>query len=442
VTIATREATSARERVEAALAAIERTQPLTNAFTVILSENALVEADALDRAASDPRGPLHGLPIVVKDVFDVAGLPTTGGCGAYLDRVARVDAAAVSALRAAGAIVVAKANQHELGAGATGLVSCHGPVAHPLDPARIVGGSSSGSAVAVASGAVPLALGTDTGGSIRMPASFCGITGLRPTPGRVDLTGALPMSPGYDTAGPMARDARGCAAAFSVLAGTPNAAAIGDPVGLRVGLPRRYFELVHPEVHDAVETAATILASLGAHVDWIDEPDIDEDFTGFRHVWADLAHHHRGLWDNDEVSDDVAALIETGRSLTGVDYACSRAHAEDMRRRMHRVLRNVDVLLTPATPYPAPRATDEEVTVTGGSLDVHSGGPSRLTIPVNEAGLPAVAFPVGASVDGLPLGAQLIGHPNHDEQLLDIVARYQDETGDTPTTKPVNRSTS
>jgi aspartyl-tRNA(Asn)/glutamyl-tRNA(Gln) amidotransferase subunit A len=427
---------SCRERIAAALDAIERLQPSVNAFTSVRAEEAQREAELLD-GGSD-RGPLHGTPVVVKDLFDVAGLPTTGGCGAYRDRVAAGDAAVVAALRASGAVVVAKTNQHELGAGATGLVSCFGPVANPWNRECIAGGSSSGSAAAVAAGVVPLAIGSDTGGSIRIPASFCGITGLRPTPARISLAGAQAMSPGYDTAGPMALTARECAAAFAVLADrSPLARPSGDPVaGLRVGLPRRYFELVHEETRRAVEAAAAELEALGASVDWLDGPELDPEFRGFLHVWADVAQHHRDAWDDELVDPEVAALIERGRRMTALEYAASRAHADGVRQQFADALRRVDVLLTPATPYPAPGASQERVAVEHGELDVREGAPSRLTVPVNEAGLPAVAFPVGASRDGLPIGAQLIGGPYRDEHLLAVVAAFQDATSDRVALRP------
>lgn len=421
--------TSCLERIEATLAAIEKSQPRLNAVSVTLEEQALAEAALLDR---DPRryesAPLRGVPVIVKELFNVKDTATTGGCAAYRTRIAPEDADAVAALRRAGAVIVAKANQHELGAGATGLVSCFGPVRNPWDPERIAGGSSSGCAAAVAAGIVPLALGSDTGGSIRMPASFCGVTGLRPTPGRVSLRGALAMSPGYDTAGPLAGTARDCALLFAALTGTPVRVPSRErPLRrLRVGLPEPYFGLVHPETHRGVEEAGAVLRSLGASVDRIDGPGIDETFEGFLHVWADVAHTHRGLWDDRRVSAEVRALIDLGRRITGLDYSGSRLRALRMRDEFDRAFVKVDVLLTPSTPYPAPRADDEEVGVLGGVVDVHRGGPSRLTVPVNEAGLPAVAFPVGTSTDGMPLGAQLVGRPFADELLLDVVTRYQE----------------
>jgi aspartyl-tRNA(Asn)/glutamyl-tRNA(Gln) amidotransferase subunit A len=428
VTLVTDAEASCRDRVESALAAIEDAQRRYNAFTAIRADHALDEADTLDGLDRDlPRGPLHGVPVVVKDLFDVAGLATTGGCAAYARRVAARDAAVVTALRTAGAIIVAKANQHELGAGATGLVSCFGPVANPLDPRRITGGSSSGSAAAVAAGAVPLAVGSDTGGSIRIPASFCGVTGLRPTPGQISLIGAQPMSPGYDTAGPMARTARDCATAFAALAHRPTTpTSEASLAGLRVGLPEPYFQHLHPDTRTAVEDAARGFEALGATVEWSPRPGLDPDFDGFRHVWADVAHHHRQLWDNAAVSDEVATLIELGRRTTGLDYAASRVAAERVRVQFADAFEHLDVLLTATTPYPAPRADEEVVAVAGGMIDVRRGGPSRLTVPVNEAGVPAIAFPVGTTMGGLPLGAQLIGPPFSDERLLEIVAAYQE----------------
>jgi Asp-tRNA(Asn)/Glu-tRNA(Gln) amidotransferase A subunit family amidase len=419
---------SAVARVEASLLAIDETQPRLNAFTSVLADDALARARELD--GREPVGPLHGLPVVIKDLFDVAGAPTTGGCAAYEGRVATEDSDVVAALRAAGAVVVAKTNQHELGAGATGLVSAYGPVWNPCAEGRIAGGSSSGSAAAVAAGVVTLAIGSDTGGSIRMPSSFCGITGLKPTHGRVSLRGAMPMSPGYDTGGPMAKTAAQCAMAFRVLTAgglVPSRPARGV-AGLRIGLPAPFFQSLHRETRAATEAAALTLEKLGAVVEPLDGPGIDEGWQGFHHVWADLAHLHAGIVGDERISPDVTSLINVGLRLSGVGYAASMARARAIRQDFELAFRRVDALLAPCTPYPAPRATDDEVPVEGGVLDVHRGSPSRLTVPVNEAGLPAVAFPVGRSSDGLPIGAQLIGSPYDEETLLAVVEAFQAAT--------------
>jgi Asp-tRNA(Asn)/Glu-tRNA(Gln) amidotransferase A subunit family amidase len=415
-------------RVEASLQAIDEAQPRLNAFTSVLADEALARARELDGLG--PVGPLHGMPVVVKDLFDVAGVPTTGACGAYEGRVATEDSDVVAALRAAGAVIVAKTNQHELGGGATGLVSAYGPVWNPWGQGRIAGGSSSGSAAAVAAGVVTLAIGSDTGGSIRIPSSFCGITGLKPTHGRVSLRGAMPMSPGYDTAGPMAETATQCAVAFRVLSAgglVPSRPARGVE-GLRIGLPAPFFQSLHPETRAATEAAAVTLEKLGAVVEPLDGPGIDEGWRGFHHVWADLAHLHRSIVGDDRISPDLASLIDFGLRLSGTGYAASMARARAMREDFEATLRLVDALLAPCTPYPAPRATDDEVPVQGGVLDVHRGAPSRLTVPVNEAGLPSVAFPVGRSAEGLPIGAQLIGAPYDEETLLAVVGAFQAAT--------------
>jgi Asp-tRNA(Asn)/Glu-tRNA(Gln) amidotransferase A subunit family amidase len=422
---------SCRERIEAAIRAVEEAQRRFNAVTSLRAERALDEATFLDkRDRGRPRGALHGVPVVVKDLFDVADLPTTGGCAAYAGLRAETSSDVVEALRAAGAVVIAKANQHEMGAGATGLVSSFGPVVNPVDPDRIPGGSSSGSAAVIAAGAVPVAIGSDTGGSIRIPASFCGITGLRPTPGRISLAGTQPMSPGYDTAGPMALTARECATVLGALTrvGRPRPAdgSAYGVAGIRIGMPEPYFGLLHPDVRRAVEAAGAVFEAMGAVVEWAPGPDVDDDYAGFRHVWADVAHHHRELWDNDKVSPEVARLIAHGRAMSGLDYAASCAAAERVRNQFARALDSFDVLLTPTTPYPAPRVDETAVVVIGGELDVHRGAPSRLTLPVNEARLPAVTFPVGTSEDGLPLGAQVIGPPFSDERLLAVVAAFQE----------------
>lgn len=417
------------DRVEAALSAVDEVQRRFNAFTSVLSDAARARARELEREA--PEGVLHGVPVVVKDLFDVAGATTTGACAAYDGRVATSDSDVVAALKAAGAVVVAKANQHELGAGATGLVSAIGPAWNPWGERRIPGGSSSGSAVAVAAGAVSVAIGSDTGGSIRMPSSFCGITGLKPTHGRISLRGAMPMSPGYDTAGPMARTAVDCALAFRALTSAPVVPTRpARPVlGLRIGLPAPFFARVHSETRTAVEQAGQTFEQLGADVEPLDRPGLDEGWVGFRHVWADVAYLHAAIVGDKRISPEVAALIDAGVRLTGTEYAASMARAQAIRADFEDGLRRVDAFLVPCTPYPAPRADDKDVPVEGGTLDVHQGSPSRLTVPVNEAGVPAVAFPVGLSSEGLPIGAQLIGRPYDEETLLGAVGAYQTATG-------------
>lgn len=417
--------------VDIALDAIERAQPTLNACTHVLADSARRTARRLERSPA-PRGPLHGVPVAVKELFDVRGAPTTGCSDAYSGRVATADAALVAALRRAGAIIVAKTNQHELACGATGLVSSFGPARNPWDTECLAGGSSGGSAVAVASRVVPLGFGTDTGGSLRIPASFCGVTALKPTHGAVNLRGTMPVSPALDTVGPIATTVTDCAVAFGVIRSATcpvmPAASVMCLSGLRVGLPASFFSKVHAETKTAVERAAYVLEQLGAAVEEVDGPELDEDGRGFAFVWGDFADAHRAVWEDPRLHPEVAALLDQGRAMSPSARRRSSERAGQIRATFRRALRRVDHLLCPTTPYAAPPATAEAVAVGSELLDVRRGGPSRLTLPVNLAGLPSLAFPVGFSAQGRPLGAQLIGPPWSEASLLTVGTMYQEAT--------------
>jgi aspartyl-tRNA(Asn)/glutamyl-tRNA(Gln) amidotransferase subunit A len=421
------------ELTRAAIERCERVQPALNAFTTILAERAL------EKAAAPPPGPLHGVPVAVKDLYDLEGAATTGCCAAYAGRIASQSSAVVEALEAAGAVIVAKTNQHELACGATTQVSSAGPCFNPWGERRIPGGSSGGSGAAVAAGAVSMAMGSDTGGSIRIPSSFCGVTGLKPTHGAVSLRGAMPMCPSLDTAGPLAVGAEDCALVHRVLAGYDDAypwsrtGAAAEPVtalgGVTIARPRSFFDLVHPETHAAVDAAAKTFESLGAHVEEIEGPDLDRTVRAFLFCLSEVAHCYRDLWDSDEISPELAQFIAMGRQLTAADAFGGREDSIEAKRDFDRALRGADALLAPCTAFPAPAATEREVALENGrTLDVHGGGPARLTLPVNVVGLPAMAFPVGFSADGMPIGAQLVGPEWSELRLCSIVAAYQRAT--------------
>jgi aspartyl-tRNA(Asn)/glutamyl-tRNA(Gln) amidotransferase subunit A len=424
---------SSEELVGDALDALERVQPSTNAFTHVLAHNALA-------AARSPRpGPLSGVPVAVKELYDIAGIPTTGCCAAYANRIARADSAVVEALRAAGAIIVAKTNQHELACGATTQVSSFGPAFNPWKTGHIPGGSSGGSGAAVAAGVVAMAMGSDTGGSIRIPSSFCGVTGLKPTLGAVSLRGAMPMSPSFDTAGPLAVSAEDCLLVHRVIAGfdpdDPNSRD-GRPLDrpetverLRVAVPRSFLSPIHKETKAAVEDAARILESLGVIVDEIEGPSVEAAWAAAGPLLvAEVADRYRDLWDDDRVSEEIKGFIDFGRSMSGADVAGSAHAMRQVRRDFEWALTAADALLAPCTAFPAPHADTQVLELEGGTLDVHQSGAARCTLPVNAAGLPALAFPVGFSSDGLPLGAQLIGRPWSEEVLCALGAAYQEST--------------
>ena len=408
---------SAPEVAEEALRAAEEWQPRTNAFSQIRPEATLAEAGEvqgrLDRG-EDP-GPLAGVPVAVKDLFDVAGWETTGCCRAFAGRVATRDAEAVRRLRAAGAVVVGKTNQHELAAGATNLISASGPTRNPRDPGRITGGSSGGSAAAVAAGVVPLALGSDTGGSVRIPASFCGVVGLKPTTGVVPLDGAMPLAPSLDTAGPLTGDAGDCALVLSVLAGRE-----ADP-GAEVErcrvlvLEGDYGRTADEAALEAVEVTAGALTAAGAIVDRGELRGVEDAPEVWELVaWPEFVAAYPELEASD-VHPRTEEILRFGRRhLDGLPDARRRMDA--VRAAFDRGLADAEVLLLPTTPFPAPRLEERIVQAAGIGLDLRRGAPSILTRPVNLSGLPAVSVPVEAGT--LPIGVQLVGRRDEEALLL------------------------
>ncbi|HXF35756.1 MAG TPA: amidase [Actinomycetota bacterium] len=425
--------TSPVELVAAALARLERWEPVTNAFSLVRAEEALDLARAAERALSDgvTLGPLHGVPVAVKDLFDVRGWETTGCCRAYEGNVARTDAALVTRLRSAGAIVVGKTNQHELACGATNVVSACGPTRNPWDPTRITGGSSGGSGAAVATGVVPIALGTDTGGSIRIPSSLCGCLGLKPTTGRLPAEGMMPLAPSLDCPGPMAATAEDLALAWTVLSGRPpDVREPGAPA--RVGVLGGWFGRATADQLAAVRAAVEALAAGGSDVVELPGEGIEDVVERWRAVaWAEFADHHGSLLERPELlGERTAAALRFGVERTPEQRADAAADAARIRRWFLERLAGIDVLLTPTTPFPAPPADADAVEVGPGvEVDVHRGGPAWFTEPVNLSRLPAVAVPAGRSGEGLPLSVQLIG-PEDGEPLLLAWARFLEDAGD------------
>jgi len=418
------------------------------AFITVDADRALGAARRLEEEAGRGqwRGALHGVPVAFKDLCVIRGLPTSCGTRTADYFTAEQECTAASRLLAAGAVCLGKLNMTELAMGALGDNPHHGHARNPWAVEHCTGGSSSGSGVAVAAGLALGAIGTDTGGSIRLPAAACGITGLKPTYGRVSRAGAMALSWSNDHLGPMARAAHDCALMLQVMAGpdpldaTASArppddyvAALDGPVrGLRVGVPRNFFfQGLDVEMEAAVRQAVATLATLGARVEEIHLPDpqVLNDITGLVSRSESTALHGGLLRERPhELGAFTRARLELGLSVPAHDYLQAlRLRARLARTFTREVWSEVDVLAVPVIPEPAPplRAALE------GPLEeivARQGRFSRLTRPFNGLGLPALSLPCGFSTGGLPLAFQLVGRPFDEATVLRLGHAYQRAT--------------
>lgn len=420
-------ALSPPDLIAESLASLDHWQPVTNAASHLWPEEALAEARAL---RPGPHLPLPGIPVLVKESMDVAGHLSTGCSGAFRDRRASRDAKLVTRLRAAGAIVVGKTNMHELAASATGHVTACGATRNPWDPGRLAGGSSGGSAAAVATRSVPLALGTDTAGSVRIACSFCGVAGLKPAQGRLPTGGIMPLAPSLGCPGPITVSVADLGLVFAVLAGELRAASrMQEPAaGLRVArVPEGYYaQRVHPAMQRALDKVAGALASAGVRVTSAQLPGMEDALATWADIaWPEFAASYPGL-ELTRVGAQIAGHYLYGKTLPEERKSQARKRALEISASFLTALRHADALLLPCTAYAAPRFCDEEIDVGGGqTMDVFHGGPVWFTCPVNIAGLPALALPAGSDEVGLPLGVQLIGNPSDEWTLLRIGAAFE-----------------
>jgi aspartyl-tRNA(Asn)/glutamyl-tRNA(Gln) amidotransferase subunit A len=417
------------EVLDASLARVRAVDPAVRAFVSVDEDRAREEAAALTEEAARGRfrGPLHGVPVAVKDLFDVRGLPTRGGSLVTDDRPATRDAPAVHRLRAAGAVVLGKTTTHEFAHGVTTP-----PTRNPWDLSRIPGGSSGGSAAAVASGQVPAALGSDTGGSIRVPAALCGVSGLRPRPADVPTAGCLPFSPKLDTCGPIAGDAADLALLFAVLGAT--SCPLTDSVdGLRVGtVPPAALGDVDPEVLAAVETAVGVLREDGAVPVPVDVPPFPS-WSAPRTVYVlsdFLAVHRAEGWypgRREHYGEEVASYLALAERITQGERDTAVRELERLESRLRAALEDVDVLVLPTTAVPAP--TVEECTFRSGDAGRSPvvGTLMRLCGPFSWCGFAVVSVPCGSTADGRPIGLQVAGRDV--PTVLGVAARYQARTG-------------
>ncbi len=444
------------ELTQSSLDRIAQINPRLNAFITVTSETALAEARAAETEIQRGiwRGPLHGIPLALKDLIDTAGIATTAASALFKDRVPAQDAEVVRRLRAAGAVFLGKLNLHEFAYGGSSVISCFGPVRNPWDTARIAGGSSSGSAVAVAAGLCLGALGTDTAGSIRLPAACCGIVGLKPTYGLVSTRGVIPLSWSNDHVGPMARTVRDTACILQAIAGYDAAditsrdwplpdylAALGrDPKALRLAIPRDFFFAdLDPECAAFVEDGLKLLGGLTAGLREAAIPVHADRTVAAAEAYA---YHEQFAADSPALyQPETLKRIRAGAQITAAEYIRKRRELEQARRDIARAFRDFDLLLTPTAPVPPPafdQLTESPAAATSAPNAVLDAAPSELrrqellllrnTRPFNALGLPAISVPCGFTRAGLPVGLQICGPPGGDALVLQLASAFEQAT--------------
>lgn len=385
-------------------------------------------------------GPLEGIPVAVKDLIETRGLRTTCGSPFFKNHVPDADAVVVEKLKKAGALLMGKTNTHEIALGLTGINPHYGATHNPWNPDHITGGSSSGSAAAVAAGMCFAALGTDTGGSIRVPAALCGVVGLKPTYGRVSLRGIFPLSWNLDHCGPITRSARDAALLLNVLAGYDplDPASVNHPTedfsasldagveGWKIAvLTGDYVGDAAPGIITSLEEAARILEAQGARIqhvvlDWLRDAAV----ANGRMVVADAAayHHERLAAHPDWFGEDVRQRLEMGREISSTEYSLARRAQVEMKRRMEHFFSEFDALLLPTTPITAPRLDAAHALEQAQRL-------TRFTGPFNLTGLPALSLPCGYDEKGLPMGLQVVSRPWAESLVLRVGHCFEQATG-------------
>lgn len=411
------------------LARIASQDPILNAFITVTADSAIADAYAAEAEIKEGRwrGPLHGIPIAVKDIIDVSGLPTTAASKVLRDRIASEDAEVVVRLRAAGAILLGKQNMHEFAYGGSSMISAFGAVRNPVNPAHIAGGSSGGSASAVAAGLCYAAIGTDTAGSVREPAALCGVVGLKPTYDLVGTRGVFPLAPSLDHVGPIARSVEDAALLLQVLTGKEQDA-VGpinkDVRGLRIGVPSNFFfEGLDEEVSAAVEEALIVVKKMTGTA-----RDIQLEVNPDRTLQAaeSFAVHKEFVGRSPELyQPETLRRIRTGENVSAEEFQRLRVALGNMRRDISRVFDQIDLMITPTTPIPAPRIADLEQNP--GELRPREVLLLRNTRPFNVWGLPAISIPCGVTKTGLPIGLQISGAHGAESKVLQLAHAFEQE---------------
>ncbi|MBI3859386.1 MAG: amidase [Thaumarchaeota archaeon] len=440
--------------MEDALEVIERLNPRFHSFITVLHESAAAAAkesqSRLARGAG--KGPLDGIPVSVKDVLYIKGVRCTAGSKILSDSIAPYDAPAVRMLKDAGAVIVGTTNMHEFAAGVTSENPHFGPVRNPWDPARVAGGSSGGSAASVSMGMSVAALGTDTACSVRIPASLCGIVGMKPTYGRVSRLGVIPLAPSFDTVGTLTSTVRDAASVLQAIAGhqeggsttgtTPvpsySEGLAGERRTFRVGVPRGYFASgVNQQVLESFSKFLDDLRSLGCKLEDIELEGVQEAAARFYPIRrAEATAFHLGWLDKtpELYGEDVRKLLELGRGVSAVDYIAALNARPSLIEAFSRSMGGCDVMVVPCTTVSAPKIGEGSVSISGKQVDTYSAL-NRLTLPFNVTGFPAMSVPM-MPAEGLPIGAQIVARPFDEPVIFAVGAEYEEEFGPFPTPPP------
>jgi aspartyl-tRNA(Asn)/glutamyl-tRNA(Gln) amidotransferase subunit A len=427
------------ELTRACLERIEALEPKLNAFVTLLPELAVAEARAAERRLSRGKrlGPLDGIPFAIKDLYKTKGIRTTAGSKILADYIPAEDATCVRRLREQGVVLLGKLNMHEWAFGGTTVVSHFGPAHNPWALDRITGGSSGGSGAALAASLCLGSLGSDTGGSIRIPASMCGIVGLKPTFGRVSKYGVVPLSDSLDHAGPMTRSVEDAALVLQAIAGPDSndlttedlpvpdylAALSGDVQGLRVGVPKSdLLPALQPAVEEGFREAVKALEGLGASLVEVEIEGFAEALASWMLITATeaAAFHRQRLEERPGgFSDQVRTRLQLGLQTRAVDYLRALDAQRRLAAELHRVYGEIDVLVTPTTPATASRIDDE---LSGGGVEASY---ARFTCPFNLTGQAAISLPCGFDSQGLPVGLQIVGRPFDEGTVLRVAHAYE-----------------
>jgi aspartyl-tRNA(Asn)/glutamyl-tRNA(Gln) amidotransferase subunit A len=429
-----------QQLAEACFDQINRLNPTLNAYITIIEPGAMLDAQQSPINTAALYRALRGIPIAIKDLIDVRGIHTTGGSKFFADNIAAHDAFVVEKLKQSGALINGKTNTHEIALGVTGNNPHYGAARNPWNTERIPGGSSSGSAIAVATGMAIAALGTDTGGSIRIPASLCGIVGFKPTYGRVSTRGVFPLSWNLDHVGPLTKCVKDAAillqvisaydpidpSSIKMLTGDYLGHLIDDMEGRRIAVGSgEFIETSDPEILNAVREAAKVFAEMGCKVDKVNVDWMrDAALANKTMTQADGAAIHRDrLNEHPEMfGEDVRRRLEDGAKASSTEYVLARRIQAEVRKRCELFFESHDFLITPTTPIAAP-------TIAGHDAVEQAGRLTRFTAPFNLAGLPALSLPCGFTQDGLPIGLQIVSRAWADAKALNAGYAYEQAAG-------------